>query len=367
MSVRRTATRLALSPIRAILRVALYLAALLALPVAAGFFAFESTGGSPRWADRGTMVAAVAVLGFAAWSELRVRSDLGRGEVAGLASQTAHDVSRVAGVTVGIAAATRGNFDFFDRLSASLTVVAAIALAGFGAASTHEPTVVLAATLTAGVLAGVTVIRRSGARRGQRIGLSQMAGLILSYGFPGLIAGAAVAGIAWWAFAQWRGQLTVTQLLVITIVGACIGGSSASVPAQARRRASVAPALAASLRVSDAQLTGEDPLKWSISYRRSPWYSRPQPVAITLHRPPAQVLTAAADLSTRVAEHLGEWEVSEASPARVALVRASAQTIAARQVVSESEGLYSSVPVPADAALALPTSPKLTLTEGDLK
>lgn len=346
MSVRHTATRLALSPVRAVLRVAFYLAALLALPVVAGFFAWESTSADPRWADRGALAAGIAVACLAAWSELRVRSDLGRGEAAGLVSQTAHDMSRVAGVTVGIAAATKGNFDLFDRLSASLTVVGALTLGGFGAASTHDPAVVLAATLTAGVLGGVTVIRRSGARRGARIGLRQMIGL-LSYGFPGTVAAVAVAGIAWWAFAQWRGHLTVAQLIVVTIVGGCVGGSSASVPAQARRRASIAPALAASLRISDAQLlTGEDPLKWSISYRRSPWYSRPRAVAITLHRPPAVVLTAAADLATRVAEHLGEWEVAEASPARVALVRASAQTLAARQVVADSEGLFAAVPVP---------------------
>ena len=111
MSARRTARRWALAPFWALGRVAMYVAALLALPALAVLIAYESTGSSVRWSDRGTMVAAVAVLVLAGWSELRVRSDLGRGEVAGLAATVAHDTARVAGVTGGIAAATKGTWE----------------------------------------------------------------------------------------------------------------------------------------------------------------------------------------------------------------------------------------------------------------
>lgn len=345
MSVRRVATRAALSPFRALLRVATYLVLLLALPVAAGWAAWESTASSPRWAGTATSVALVATLVLAGWSELRVRADLGRGEVAGIAATVAHDTARVAGVGYGLAAAGRGTYDIFDRLSAGLTAIGTLAFAGFAAHSDHDTTAVWGVTVGLALLASITLMRRSAARRHERVGLRRMAGM-LSYGLPGTLLGAAVSGLAWWAFTVWRGHLTVGQLAVAVIVGGVIGGAETSAPALARRRRQIGPSLGAALKVSDDKLLGAEPLSWSVVHKRPSLFARPVPVLITLHHPPSAVLASKSDLEVRVAEHLDDWEVIEASSARIRLAPASAATIAARQIVLESEGIFSAVAEP---------------------
>lgn len=353
MSVRRVATRVALSPFRALLRVATYLVLLLALPVAAGWAAWESTAATPRWSTTAAGVALVATLVLAAWSELRVRADLGRGEVAGLAATVAHDTARVAGLGYGLTAAGRGSYDIFDRLSALLTAFGAISFAGFGAHSTHDPVTVWSVTVGLAGLAAATVMRRSAARRGQSVGLRRMAGL-LSYGLPGVLLGGTVGALSWWAFTVWRGHLTLGQVVVVGIVGAVIGGAGTSVPAQARRRRELGPALGAALKISDDKLLGSDPLAWSVAYRCPALFARPVPVSLILRNPPAAVLASRADLEVRVAEHLEDWTVAEASSTRICLIPASPAIMAGRRAVLESEGIFSAVAVLVDGP-ALPT------------
>ncbi|WP_143755748.1 hypothetical protein [Sanguibacter keddieii] len=291
-------------------------------------------------------MALVATLVLASWSELRVRADLGRGEVAGIAATVAHDTARVAGVGYGLAAAGRGTYDIFDRLSAGLTAIGAIAFAGFGAHSDHDPVTVWSVTVGLALLASITLMRRSAARRHERVGLRRMAGM-LSYGLPGTLLGAAVGGLAWWGFTVWRGHLTVGQLAVAVIIGGVIGGAETSAPALARRRRQIGPSLGAALKISDDKLLGAEPLSWSVVHRRtSGLFSAPVPVLITLHNPPSGVLASRSDLDVRVADHLDAWEVIEASSARIRLAPASAATIAARQILLDSEGIFSAVAEP---------------------
>lgn len=346
MSITRTASRMLIWPLlRRMFRLGVWVTVLLAPIAILGYILWSSTGSSPVWGDRVTVIAAVTVVLAALWSEGRVRSDLSRSAgVAPVLSGVARDGASMLGVTPSAGMALRANWDVADRASAALTVVAATVLSGTAPHSDYPAATVTLAVVAAALIAGATAVRRSGARRGLRVGVRQVPGLLV-HGAPiGLLTGV-LAGAGWFAFSEWRGSLSVHQMATVVIIAMCLGAAEASVPTQRRRRAAMAPALAASLRIADQQLTGEDPIKWVITYRRSPVWSKARAVAVTLHRPPAQVLTNASEIAARLIEHMPDWELSEASPERVQLVKASAETLAARQVVHLSEGLWASPPV----------------------
>ncbi|KQT98386.1 hypothetical protein [Sanguibacter sp. Leaf3] len=347
MSITRTAGRLLIWPLlRRALRLGVWATVLLAPIAILGYVLWSSTSSTPTWPERVAPVAAVVLVLAALWSEARVRSDLARSSgVAPVLGGIGRDAASMVGVTPSAGMALRANWDLGDRLSSGLTVAAAIILAGYAPHTDYNTRTVWAAVVGAAILAGVTAVRRSGARRGHRVSPRTVPGLLI-YGAPLALLAAAVAGGAWYAFSEWRGTRSATQLAAVILIAACIGCAEASVPAQRRRRVALAPALAASLRLGSEQLLiGEDPIRWAITYRRQPLWSKPQPVAITLHRPPAQVLTNASEISARLIEYMPDFELAEASPERVQLVKASAATLAARQVVHDSEGLYASPPV----------------------